>query len=152
MVAGPGIVRVRVPGSRTIRRENGRDPKHRETWDRSQVCAAQSGNRPGPDQRSSDPSLGPGFQHSFNTKICRDCSGKWLYLMWLATAWAESGNMALARTGNVDSNELYTFFTNDTNAFNNIVSISGQVFKILQMLKFHSFSCLHFNHICLSHT
>lgn len=35
--------------------------------------------------------------------------------------------MALARTGNVDSNELYTFFTNDTNAFNNIVSISGQV-------------------------
>ena len=36
----------------------------------------------------------------------------------------------MARTGNVDSNELYTFFTNDTNAFNNIVSISGQVFKI----------------------
>lgn len=35
--------------------------------------------------------------------------------------------MALARTGNVDANELYTFFTNDTNAFNNIVSITGQV-------------------------
>ena len=39
-------------------------------------------------------------------------------------------NMALARTGNVNSNELYTFFTNDTNAFNNIVSISGQVINM----------------------
>ena len=38
--------------------------------------------------------------------------------------------MALARTGNVNSNELYTFFTNDTNAFNNIVSISGQVINM----------------------
>ena len=35
--------------------------------------------------------------------------------------------MALARTGNVNAGDLYTFFTNDTNAFNNIVSIGGQV-------------------------
>jgi len=35
--------------------------------------------------------------------------------------------MALARTGNVDANELYSFFTNDTIATNNIISIGGQV-------------------------
>jgi len=33
----------------------------------------------------------------------------------------------LARTGNVNAEELYTFFTNDTNAQNNIISIGGQV-------------------------
>ena len=44
---------------------------------------------------------------------------------------AGAEKMALARTGNVDANELYTFFTNDTNAFNNIVSITGQVTWIL---------------------
>ena len=65
--------------------------------------------------------------------------------MCLAAAWAESGHMALARTGNVDSNELYTFFTNDTNAFNNIVSISGQVFKInvcvcVKLILFHHYN------------
>ena len=40
--------------------------------------------------------------------------------------------MALARTGNVDANELYSFFTNDTIATNNIISIGGQV-KIIMI-------------------
>ena len=38
----------------------------------------------------------------------------------------------LARTGNVNAEELYTFFTNDTNAQNNIISISGQVFYFIK--------------------
>ena len=35
--------------------------------------------------------------------------------------------IAEPRTLNVNQAELYSFYTNDTNAFNNIVAIGGQV-------------------------
>ena len=58
MVAGPGIVRVRVPGSRTIRRENGRDPKHRETGPR---CAPSQGTDRGQIRGAQTRAWGQGF-------------------------------------------------------------------------------------------
>ena len=39
--------------------------------------------------------------------------------------------MALARTGNVDVNNLYSFLANDTNAVNNVIAIGGQVSVIV---------------------
>ena len=52
--------------------------------------------------------------------------------------------MALARTGNVNAGDLYTFFTNDTNAFNNIVSIGGQVrTKTMQRLPKYFLKLVH---------
>ena len=43
--------------------------------------------------------------------------------------------MSLARTGNVDVNGLYSYFTNDTVATNNIISIGGQVTNQLSKFK-----------------
>ena len=40
---------------------------------------------------------------------------------------AGAGVGAESRTLNVNQAELYSFYTNDTNAFNNIVAIGGQV-------------------------
>ena len=88
-------------------------------WDRgSQV---QSGNRRDP---------GRGYVTYFwHENLPRESPGdrQWSEHIYCDCAAAEREKMALARTGNVNSNELYTFFTNDTNAFNNIVSITGQV-------------------------
>jgi len=38
--------------------------------------------------------------------------------------------MSLARTGSVDAGELYSFLTNDTNAINNVIAVTGQVAAI----------------------
>ena len=59
-------------------------------------------------------------------------------------AAAAAAAMALARTGNVNAGDLYTFFTNDTNAYNNIVSIGGQVStKTMQRLPKYFMKTVH---------
>ena len=45
----------------------------------------------------------------------------------------EPASLPQDRTLNVNQAELYNFFTNDTNAFNNFIGIGGQVRRILRL-------------------
>ena len=51
----------------------------------------------------------------------------------------QSFNLPQDRTLNVNQQELYSFFTNDTNAFNNIISIGGQVILLGSFLRYPNF-------------